>query len=104
MTVDDLVFVGFNNKVFALNRGNGEVVWRWASPQLAGAPMILLDGDRVIAGLNGYLYCLDALSGAELWTNPMKGEGMGITALASTRGSTGLGPALAGLQASAHSA
>ena len=44
----------------------------------------LLDGDRLIASTNGYIYCLDPATGDIRWHNPLKGYGMGApTALAS---------------------
>src|SRR5262245_9719801 len=45
-TLLDLVFVGFNRRVVALDRYNGDVVWDWKSPAGTGFPAILVDGDR----------------------------------------------------------
>jgi outer membrane protein assembly factor BamB len=48
---------------------------------------LLLDGDRLIVSTNGYIYCLDPLSGAIVWHNPLKGYGSGApTSLVSVRG------------------
>jgi outer membrane protein assembly factor BamB len=47
---------------------------------------LLLDGDRLVASLNGYLYCFDPRDGRVLWHNPLKGYGLGIAHLASVRG------------------
>lgn len=85
MTVDDLIFIGLNGWVAALDRDSGGVVWCWNRPR-RGDVTLLLDGDRLIASVNGYLYCLDPLTGALLWENELRGYGMGICAMASVRG------------------
>jgi outer membrane protein assembly factor BamB len=64
--------------------------------------MLLLDGDRVVVSVNGYLSCLSADSGDVLWHNPLKGEGIGLVSLASVRG--GFGGALLAAADQAQSA
>lgn len=89
MTVDQLIFVGFNGHVAALSRDTGEIVW--SNDQMrnySGHITFLLDEDRLIVSSNGYIYCLDPLTGQILWHNPMKGYGYGIASLASVRGSS----------------
>ena len=86
-TVQDLVFVGFNSRVAALDRFTGEMAWTWKAPKGTGFVSTLLDGDRLIVAVNGYVYCLDPLYGQQVWENPMKGFGLGITSLASIHGS-----------------
>jgi outer membrane protein assembly factor BamB len=88
-SVMDVVYLGFNSRVIALHRDTGEVVWNWKSPKGTGFVAILLDGDRVIASVQGYTYCLDALSGEQLWDNPLKGMGLGIPMMVSMRGNSG---------------
>lgn len=86
MTIDQLVFIGLNGYVVALNRDTGEIVWSNNDLE-SGYVTILVDGDRLIVSTNGYIFCLDPLTGSVLWNNPMKGYGMGTpTALASVRG------------------
>jgi outer membrane protein assembly factor BamB len=87
-SIDQLVFVGLNGWVAALNRESGEVVW-YSSELNSGDTTLLLDGDRLIASTNGYIYRLDPLSGRILWKNPMTGYGTGITHLVSVRGQSG---------------
>lgn len=82
---EDLVFVAFNSRVIALDRYSGVEVWVWKAPR-SGSPVLLLDGDRLIASVNGYTYCLDPLNGALVWNNDLLGMGVGIPSLASTRG------------------
>lgn len=85
----DLVFIGFNSKVIALDRYSGDIVWNWkASKGRAAYVAVLLDGDRLIVSVQGYVYCLDPLFGQEVWDNPLKGHGVGIPCLVSKRGRT----------------
>ncbi len=93
--IADLVFVGMNRRVIALDRYTGEVVWTWKATKGAGFVTVLLDGDRVIAAVNGYMYCLDPLYGQIVWENPLKGLGTGVTSLATIRGSSGSAEAAA---------
>jgi outer membrane protein assembly factor BamB len=85
-TVQDLVFVGFNSRVNALDRYTGETVWTWKSPKGSGYAAILVDGDRLIVSVNGYMYCLDPIFGQEVWSNPLPGMGTGVPCLASANG------------------
>ena len=86
MNLNDLVFTGFNSRVAALNRNTGAIVWRWAAPSGSTYTSLLLDGDRLIVSVQGYMFALDAASGRQLWANEMKGFGFGIASLASVRG------------------
>lgn len=87
-TIADLVFVGFNSRVIAMDRYTGETVWTWKSPKGSGYAAILVDGDRVIVSIMGYMYCLDPIFGQEVWSNPLSGMGVGVPCLASSHGST----------------
>lgn len=93
MSIDDLIFTGFNNRVAALHRLTGEIVWRWLSPQGTGYVTLILDGDLLVVSVQGYMFGLDALTGKPRWNNEMKGFGTGVTSLASRRG-TSAGPTL----------
>ena len=84
-TIDQLIFVGFNGYVFALDRDTGEKVWV-NSEMKAGYVSLLLDGDRLIVSTNGYMFCLDPLTGAIQWNNPLSGYGTGPAHLVSVRG------------------
>lgn len=86
MDISDLVFTGFNNRVAALDRDTGEIVWQWTAPSGSTYTSLLLDGDRLIACVHGYMYALDAATGRQLWANEMKGFGYGVASLASVRG------------------
>lgn len=88
MTVEDLVFVGFNSRVLALHRDNGEIVWNWRAPKPSTGGFVtqLLDDDRLIVSVNGYIYCLDPATGEQLWFNETKGHGTGVASIVSVRG------------------
>lgn len=94
-SVLDLLYVGFNSRVVALHRDTGEIVWDWKSPQGSGFVSVLLDGDRLIASAQGYMYCLDPITGELLWSNPLKGMGIGVPSLTSIHGSSGSAAAAA---------
>jgi len=85
-TINDLIFVGFNKRIAALDRYTGEKVWEWKAKQGSGFVAILIDGDRLIVSTQGYTYCLDPLFGQEVWSNPLEGMGVGVPCLASVRG------------------
>src|SRR5262249_60643236 len=87
-SVDQLVFVGLNGWVAALDRDSGEIVW-YSSELDSGYTTLLLDGDRLIVSTNGYIYCLDPQNGKVVWKNPMTGYGTGIAHLVSVRGQSG---------------
>jgi len=84
----EMVFVGFNGSVAALDRRNGDILWRWSAPKGSGYVSLLLDGDSLLAAVNGYTYCLDPRTGQQLWFNPMKGFGYGVTSIATAAGHT----------------
>jgi len=85
LTIDQLIFVGFNGYALALDRDTGEVVW-YNNQLKSGYVSLLLDGDRLIVSTNGYMFCLDPLTGQILWNNPLKGYGTGPASLVSVRG------------------
>jgi outer membrane protein assembly factor BamB len=86
--LEHVVFVGFNSRVAALNRYNGEVLWSWVSPKgTSDYVAVLLDADRLIVSVQGYTYCLNPLNGKELWSNPLKGFGTGLPTIVSVNGS-----------------
>ena len=86
--ISELVFVGFNHRVFALDRHTGEKVWSWKGAEgMSNYVAMLLDDDRLIVSIEGYTWALDAATGAEMWHNAFRGEGTGIPSLASVAGS-----------------
>jgi len=80
----------FNSRVAAMDRRTGEIIWNWKAHSGSGYVSLLLDGEELFVSVNGYMYCLDARSGREIWFNKMKGFGFGVTSMAIVRGSTDL--------------
>ncbi len=103
LTVDDLVYVGFNSRIAALNRLTGELVWDWKAPSGSGFVALLLEGDQLVVSVSGYTYALDPATGETLWTNLLKGFGYGIPCLVSTSGTT-LGHSAAAAEQAAQQA
>lgn len=87
MDISALVFTAFNKRVAALDRDTGEIIWQWTAPSGETYASLLLDGDRLIVCIHGYMYALEAATGRQLWANEMKGFGYGVASLASVRGS-----------------
>jgi len=86
MNIADLVFSGFNRRVAALNRRTGRILWQWRAPKGSCYVSLLLDLDVLVVSVDGYMYGLNPLTGAQLWYNPMDGFGTGVTALVSANG------------------
>jgi outer membrane protein assembly factor BamB len=91
--------------VFALDRYTGELVWHWKSPKGSNSHVaVLVDGDRLIVSVNGYMYCLDPLFGQQVWQNELSGFGTGVPGLASARGQALSGAAAAAAAAAQQQA
>ncbi len=54
MTNADMVYIGFNGNAAALDRRSGDILWRWSAPKGSGYVSLLLDGDSLLAAVNGY--------------------------------------------------
>ena len=83
--VKDLVFVGLNSRVAALNQDTGEIAWEWRAPAPRSGgyvSLLLLDDTRLIVSVNGYTYCLDPRTGEQRWYNELSGFGTGVTSIA----------------------
>ncbi|MFN9076503.1 MAG: PQQ-binding-like beta-propeller repeat protein [bacterium] len=96
LTTDDLLFVSFVDKVIAVDRVDGSIVWKWKAPKSTGLVVMLPSGDRLFVSINGYTWALDPTNGAELWFQPFKGEGVGIAMLATMRDGVSGTAAIAG--------
>jgi len=81
---DYATFVAFNGRVFALDRRDGSILWRWDTPK-GNFVTLLPDGDQLLVCSDGYLWALRAEDGSLVWSQPFKGEGTGIPFLASPR-------------------
>ena len=100
----DLVFIGFNKRVIALDRYTGEIQWDWKSPKGSGFPAILVDGDRIIVSVLGYTYCLEPTTGSVVWENELKGFGTGTANISSALGNSSQQAAMAKIAADAAAA
>lgn len=105
LTLDDIVYVGFNNRVVALDKNTGVVVWDWKCPTGKGYVSLLLTDERhLIVSVSGYTYCLDPGDGHQLWFNELKGFGMGVASLAAWGASSAAHLSLAAAQEAAAAA
>jgi outer membrane protein assembly factor BamB len=86
MEISEVLFVGFSSRVVALGRETGEVVWSWKCPKGSGYVVLLVDGDKLFVSVGGYTYCLDPLTGGQIWFNELKGFGTGVPSLATVNG------------------
>lgn len=93
--VRTIVFVGIKHSVVALDMRTGEEIWR---TKLKGSDFVtvLWDGQGLVAANSGEVFALDPESGAVLWHNPLKGMGLGLVSLASSRAPTDPGTSVAG--------
>ena len=79
-------------------------LWEWKAPRGSGFVSILLDGDRLVASVSGYVYCLDPVYGQVVWENHLRGYGTGYATLASVHGVTRGGAAAAATVAAQQAA
>lgn len=84
----DLLIIGCNGFVSAININNGNELWRTKLRDgvLGGSRgsdvSVLIDGDQIFAGCSGRIYALRASNGDILWSNELKGMGFNEVALA----------------------
>ena len=81
------LFVGIYNSVVAIDTSTGAELWR---QKLGGSFVsVLWDGEQLFGSSKGQIFCLDPRDGAVLWNSPLKGLGMGLVAMASSRTPSG---------------
>jgi outer membrane protein assembly factor BamB len=82
--LENIVFVGFNKRVVALDRLSGDICWMW-KPKCKGGSFttLILERDLLIVSIGGYMWALDPLNGEEKWHNPLKGMGTGVASMVS---------------------
>ncbi len=112
-TARDLVFVGGRNLVIALDRYEGSEVWRWKASGGKGfwaglsAPSfvsIALDGDRLIVASPKRIWCLDPLTGEEVWRSEGVSFGLGAYPVIATASASGQSSSAAAGAAAAQAA
>lgn len=104
MTADDFIFVAFNRYVVALRKDTGEIAWEWRAPHGMNFTAVLIEDDWAYVSSSGYTYCLDALTGTQIWGNDLPGKGTGIPCLATKRQSSAQYSAAAAAQIAADAA
>ncbi|QDU52759.1 outer membrane protein assembly factor BamB family protein [Gimesia panareensis] len=81
--ITDLLFLGFNSRVLAMDRDTGALIWSWKAPKGRSSYVaVLVDDGQLFVSIDGYTYCLDPFSGDQLWFNGLKGFGYGLPTLA----------------------
>ena len=92
-----IVYVGVKTQVSAIDQIHGTTLWQTKLKSGAvsgdGFVTLLVENDRVYAHTYGELYCLDAVTGALLWNNPLEGLGYGMVSLATHGSSSSASPA-----------
>jgi outer membrane protein assembly factor BamB len=107
LTIRDLIFVGFNSRIAAMDANSGDIIWNWRAPKPASGgyvTLLLLDENRLIASVNGYTYCLDPTNGEQLWYNELAGFGTGAVSIAAYGKQTSPEVILAAAEAAARAA
>jgi outer membrane protein assembly factor BamB len=92
MKTQELMFVGIKGCVVALRRDSGEQAW--VAKVAGGFVNVTVESGKVFAAAQGEIFCLDPLTGRQLWHNPLKGYGTGLATMAFSGGSSGTGTAV----------
>ncbi len=80
--LNDMVFLGFNKRVAALDKRTGSLVWDWKAPKgWSYVSLLLVDDETLIASVDGYTYCLDPATGHQIWRNDLPGFGTGVVSM-----------------------
>ena len=83
-----LIFVGIKNSVVAIDARTGDEVWRAKLRGMTSFVTVHWDGEFLVAATYGELFGLDWKDGTIVWHNKMKGLGLGMVTLASSRAPT----------------
>jgi outer membrane protein assembly factor BamB len=95
--LENLVFVGLNSRVAALDQNTGQTQWQWRAPKPHSGgyvSLLLLNSQQLIASVNGYTYCLDPRTGAQVWANDLPGFGSQVASIATAGAHTPHNPSL----------
>ena len=87
MDTSDTVFVGVKGHVVAFSKSDGRQLWKTklrSGLTVAGDRFVtvLAEPERVYAHTYGELFCLNAWTGEQLWSNELAGLGYDIAMLA----------------------
>jgi outer membrane protein assembly factor BamB len=88
MKTSELIYVGIEGSVVALNRNTGQQVW---ATHLKGYDFVnvMVEDDKIFATAQGEVFCLDPATGDGLWHNRLKGFGIGLATIATGNGQGG---------------
>lgn len=80
MNPPEIVLLGFNSQVVALDKRGGRILWSTPLGGILGDGFVSLNADdrHVYAYTKGQIYCLDLRSGRIVWNNELKGFGYGV--------------------------
>ena len=81
MEPDNILLIGVKGAVLAFRRDNGAHLWATKLKSNAFVT-VASDEDRVYAHTAGELFCLDLISGLQLWHDGLKGYGYDLASLA----------------------
>ena len=93
MAKSNLTFVGIRGLVLAMDKNSGARVWETKlTGGFSGGSFVtlLVDDDKVFAGTQGEIFCLDAATGQIIWHDGLRGYGLGLMSIATQNGNTGL--------------
>ena len=80
-SIENLLFIAGKGTVVAMDRYDGRVIWRWKEKAGSGFwgslvtvafTSIAVDGDRLLVATPKCIWCLDPMTGAEVWKNEIK--------------------------------
>lgn len=81
-SLNEMVFLGLNKRVAALDKRDGRLVWEWKAPKgWSYVSLLLVDDETLIVSVDGYTYCLDPATGHQIWSNDLPGFGTGVTSI-----------------------
>lgn len=90
MRTENKLFILSNGRVAAIDRKSGEIAWEVKLRQYTKSSLsyavgqIVLEGDKLIIGVSGILFCLSAKDGSLIWKNELKGWGYSFISIANT--------------------
>ncbi|MCB9895864.1 MAG: PQQ-binding-like beta-propeller repeat protein [Planctomycetes bacterium] len=89
MRMPEAIVVYVGGHVHAVEPMSGQTLWSTRLPKTYKQSIgtVLVEGDVVLAGVGGRLYCLDIYDGRLIWMNEMPGMGLGMVAVATPAGS-----------------
>ena len=86
------LFVGIRGAVVAIDRTNGQEVWRTPlTPKGRDFVNVVLQGNALYAATQGEFFCLDLATGHVLWHTKLKGLGRGLVTIAGNQQTVVLG-------------